>query len=520
MMKRKGSITVLATFVFFMIFVLMLVTLEHAYVVSGRTLAFQIFNKSLESVLGNYYAPLYAEYGLFGIPLGEDFEAYADKQAIEAAVAETFNQVFSHTEEDDGNALWDFSMMEADLKNVVFMTSESGEVYMEQVSDEVMYSGITYLTNELLSAKEEGAFEALSDLKTLEEDSKENSQDKAEDDEDESEEDEDAGFSDVWDTLTAFLCDGFNGLWFEDTSELSDKEVDLNDLPSDDYEFGLYGSGDKLFEELELSEELISSGDYVDSLISGDFLEDFEDTLGALGETTSEKAVLAAYAGVKMDSFLRDNFSNGALDYEQEYLVFGASKDETNLKRMAWAIFGVRLAFSLVCIMRSAELQAQVAEFTAILEVVPPLAAALNILISVVWAVENAIVETAALLKGKTVDLLTNAGNLSVGFENVFCFTKGFIKDKAEAYAPVSAGKLPYQGYLTVFTFMTNKEKLIYRQMDIIELNIKGKYNANFSMGNLVTGFSCEGLVKARNGFVTVRNGDYFVETDSAVFIR
>ena len=63
-MKRQASITVTMTLVLFMVISLLLVTLEHAYVTAGRTLALEAFDRSLESVLGQYYAPLYAEYGL------------------------------------------------------------------------------------------------------------------------------------------------------------------------------------------------------------------------------------------------------------------------------------------------------------------------------------------------------------------------------------------------------------------------------------------------------------------------
>ena len=531
-MKTKGSITVMMTFVFFLIFVMTLATLEHAYVMCGKTLALEAFDKSAESVLGKYYAPLFAEYGLLGVAVGDGFSAYSDVKEIEKAVADTYNIYFSGADCDVDSAMWDSVMAGCELEEIAYITDENGKVYIGQVRDEVLFDGITYLTNELIGLGSSDISGMQSVIEGAEAESKNSSYDAAgeeggeasDEEEEESEEEPEGGFQDIWNTLTAFITDGFSGLWFSDGGKLSDKEIDKFELPSNNCGFaGL--DDDTLFYTGDIDESLINSGEYVDELMDDDFLADFMDAARKLAETTTDKAALAAYAGLNMDSYLKDEFKNGALDYEQEYLIFGADKDKTNIRRMGWALFGIRLVICLAVVLSDPLMQAKIEEYLAVLELLPPLAAALRILLSVVWAAESAIVETAAILKGKSVDFIMQAASPPVAFEEIFVFTKAMITGKAEAYTPVSAVKLPYQAYLTVFTFITPEIKVAYRQMDIIELNIKRKYNADFNMDKLIVGFSVHGYIKESPGFVNLgfftHGKDFYLrETKTAVFIQ
>ena len=87
----KGSITVMMALVLFMVTSMQLVILEHAYVRAGRTLVYQTFNKALESAIGAYYAPLFTEYGLFAMAVGEGM-SYEDYSEIEATIEEVINR--------------------------------------------------------------------------------------------------------------------------------------------------------------------------------------------------------------------------------------------------------------------------------------------------------------------------------------------------------------------------------------------------------------------------------------------
>ena len=524
------------TFVFFLIMVLVTVSLEHAYVMCGRTLSLEAFDKAAESVLGNYYAPLFAEYGLLGVYAGEGAAAYADVEAIETAVADTYNRFFAKADTDVTSAMWDSVMGGCKLENIAYITGEDGRIYIDQVRDEVLYDGITYLTNELIALGESDTVGMESLINDVSNQAKTDSYDTAlsssgdgsedgEEENDSDEDEEDSTFSDIWETLTTLLTEGVSGLWFEDTENLSEKEIDKSELPSNCLKTGLSDDGDTLFYSGDIDAELIDSGEYVDEMVSDDYLADFMEAAQSLSETMTDKAALTAYACFNMDSYLKDLHKDGGLDYEQEYIIFGADSDRVNVRRMGWALFGIRLAVSLAVVLSDPAMQGKIEEYIAILELIPELAAALKILLSVVWAVEIAVVETAALLKGKSVDFIGGAASAAVKFEEIFSFTKAFINRKADSYAPATAVALPYQAYLTVFTFLTPEKKVAYRQMDIIELNMAGKYNSAFKMEEIVVGFSCHGYIRDESGFINLgffSHGRDFhkKEAETAVFIN
>lgn len=525
-MKRNGSVTVTMTLVMMMVMSLLLVTLEHAYVSAGRTLAFQIFNRSLENVIGKYWAPLYTEYGIFAVPVGEQME-FEDCEAIEHAVMNTFNYVFE--KEEEGNGLWDYESVSAVVKDTVTPGDEGGAPFISQVKEETKYEGLLYLSAELLEALGSGgenAGELLDEAKNMIDLDTEsvNAGEEEEAEDTEVSEDESDGYEDIWNTFKTVLCEGVSGLWFDDASSLSKRKLDGDELPSTNKEdFDSFG-GDIWFSEPDIDESMIDEGDYFDSLVDRDFFAGFAGAVDEAMAAASDRTSLAVYSSLNMDHYLKDEFTDGAIMYEQEYLVFGNLKDETNVKRMASSLFGIRLIASLIFLLSDPEIRGIISAWTAVFDVVPALAELLNMLITVVWAVENAVVETAALLKGKSVDFNVSKDSLSVGSGDLLHFTKGFIKNKANDYKGSSELKLSYGAYLFLFMFFVPTEKLSYRMMDVIQENMKKKYNKDFSIDRCYVGLSVRGDIVSVSRFFDTgifgKSRDYITTAESAVYIR
>lgn len=514
-MKRKASITVTMTLVLFMVISLMLVTLEHAYVTSGRTLAFQAYNRSLESVLGSYYAPLYAEYGLLATTMWQGMY-YKDYAAMEEDITKHFNDFFGKGTSGSEFRLWDYRIDKTSVTENLSLADSKGAIFRQQIKEAVKYQAVLKLSEEIMKLSQSGNFDIRKLIEGLENEDIGT--------EDESDDPHTAGFRSVWKTIKKLFSQGFPGFWFGDTADISTKRVNQDDLPSRrDYGLELF-EDDELFGEISLTDAMINSGEYVDSFMKDGLFEKFLSAVNSGLDAASDKAALIAYANLNMDNFHKNDYKAGALNYEQEYLVFGSYSDNINLRKAGWSLFGIRFGMAIAYILSSSAAKAQIENFLAPFNISPKLKLALKALVSVAWAAENAIVETRALLLGKSVDFVCTAGNMPVRLSEILTFTADTCESKAKNYKPGSMVRLSYPMYLSIFMLLTDTEKLSFRMMDIIEANIKQNYDKDFTMRKTVVGFSCDATLTLTPRFfgwgTAAKKSIYTSQIQSAVYVR
>lgn len=495
--NTPGSVTIMMTLVLLIVTSLLLVTLEHAYVFAGKTLVWQTLNKAAESAMGLYYAPLYTEYGLFALPIGDGL-SYADMGNLEDEITGTFGVVFAgeHSKEDE-NFFWNASINYCKVDAETYFVDEAGKIFSEQVCSAVTYDMLPEITGAL---KQLSNYD-LSDIKGLlsgvqdqiddaNEDTKnDGSTEDADDEKEENYSKEEAGAKEVYDTLVTFLQDGFSGWWFEDSTKLSKTMVDTDELVSTEY-FGENVTSE-LFEEPDFKDLMFDDGSYLDELIEDTFVDKFVDAVKTGLDKSSSKVKLTTYSAMNMDSYLKDNIK-GKLSYEQEYLIFGSPSDEGNVKKMGWSIFGIRFLANLLFLLSDESAKGQIEEWISTITSISKWITLIKVIASVVLAAENAIVETAAIFQGKRVDFIVTGTSQTVGISEIFTLTKSSIQEKAQNYQGESSLQLSYQTYLFLFMLMTNTEKLTYRMMDVIQLNMQEIYNENFEMEDCLVGFSVE----------------------------
>ena len=512
-MKRQASITVTMTLVLFMVISLLLVTLEHAYVTAGRTLALEAFDRSLESVLGQYYAPLYAEYGLLAATMGNGLY-YEDFLAVGEEISDSFNSVFG--EGSTGFGMWDYRIDKTLIYDDVSLVSSGGEVFVKQVKEAVKYQSVLKLSEEILKLSQSGSF----DLRKLIEGLESGDIGEADDSDDPGT----AGFRSVWKTIKKLFSQGFAGFWFGDTKDISTKRVNQNDLPSR-RDFGLeLFEDDELFGEISLSDAMVNSGEYVQGFMNDSLFESFLSVVNKGLDAASDKAALITYANLYMDNYCKNDYKAGALNYEQEYLVFGSYSDNVNIRKAGWSLFGIRFGMAIAYILSSSEAKAKLENYLSGFSISPKLKAALKALVIVAWAAENAIVETRALLLGKSVDFVVTSGSLCVKLSEILFFTADMVESKAKNYKASSVVKLSYPMYLSIFMLLIDSGKLSYRMMDIIEANIKRNYDPDFKMRNTLVGFGCNAELTLSPRFfgwgLPVKKQVYQRKIESAVYIR
>ena len=98
-------------------------------------------------------------------------------------------------------------------------------------------------------------------------------------------------------------------------------------------------------------------------------------------------------------------------------------------------------------------------------------------------------IETAAIMRGKKVPVIPNSESFCLTLAELPLFAT-LVDEKADNFAE-SQLYLDYDDYLLVLTLLQSEKTTAARAMDIIQENIRYKYNDDFLINNAVTSFSC-----------------------------
>lgn len=269
--------------------------------------------------------------------------------------------------------------------------------------------------------------------------------------------------------LGELLTSGVLSLVGISKEEQSACELDGKDLPSDGLE------GEKLMEELlscmkEVAELFRSGG--------------MGEVLRTAGNSVLDGTALELYC-MKYFHCFGEESPYTKLKYEREYLIFGAEKDKSNLLSAVLYLVAVRVLLSMVALLKQPEKMLQIENLAigvAGLTGISVLGTVVKYSVLLLWSVEEALIEVSALLQGKQVPVV-GAGRIS--FEELFICGKKLITQKANMM-PDGIGA-EYQDYLALLSLTKGIKKKVYRAMDLIQENIRYRYNDGFRIRNVVT---------------------------------
>lgn len=293
---------------------------------------------------------------------------------------------------------------------------------------------------------------------------------------------EEYGYDGVEELVPKKAAKGFLG--FLTGEEISEKELDTSYLPS----------GFRYSEEEE--------GDIFSLLgtdLSGIFTElqemlpkDF--SLEEVLENTTDTLLFHSYLSAHFSDFLEVNDA-GVLSYEQEYLIVGEDTDTENLSAVAMRICGIRTILHFISLYTDStrkEAVEQAALAACGIIGLPALKGVLVFLLLFVWALEEAMIDTAACLQGKRLLLYPGKSGGSLSLPEIVLFSKEFILKKAKEKADAKGLAFGYHEYLHVFLFLTPKEDKKYRAADLIQENLRLTYRDSFRIGSCVWKLSYE----------------------------
>lgn len=255
--------------------------------------------------------------------------------------------------------------------------------------------------------------------------------------------------SDVEKEVDSLWENGILNLVMDSNDEISENQVVLSELPSNDVK-----KGDKMSEH-SISENLI------------------------------RKAVFGEYILTHFGCYT-DLKSGTTLKYEVEYILEGNPNDKDNLKSVVEKLIAVRGGFNIISIFKDAEKMNDayaVAASVAGIIGMPLAIKAVQTGIIIAWSGAEAVIDVRNLLKGKKVPLIKSPQQWNLSLANI----SGL---KCSEKSGDDAGGLLYNEYLRYFLSLTDREIQVWRTMDVIQMDISNRYNKSFKMKDCIAEIS------------------------------
>lgn len=287
------------------------------------------------------------------------------------------------------------------------------------------------------------------------------------------------------------VSDGYLSLFLPDNVKLSDNSMLSELLPSLWYE--VEGEDEEDLDDITDGADDKGGGELLSDADEGSGLSDIADMVSDGFESLGSKFLSSMYMRHQFKSFKnRSAEGDTVLDYELEYILSGFETDKANLSAAATKIMLLRLAICTVYTLTQKDLKAQaqtlaisIMGFTGL----PFLITIVKYLILFLWAAAQAVIETAAIMRGKKVPVIPNSESFCLTLAELPLFAT-LVDEKADNFAE-SQLYLDYDDYLLVLTLLQSEKTTAARAMDIIQENIRYKYNDDFLINNAVTSFSC-----------------------------
>ena len=278
--------------------------------------------------------------------------------------------------------------------------------------------------------------------------------------------------------INGFVLEPLSEIWLdfllEDAGSLSEAELNTFLLP--------------ILDGKEEAEE--TAGNTDDTM--------FETLCGVLRNGISQlydKAVFDMYLHDRFNSYANtDRMRASVLKYEQEYLLCGNTNDRVNLAGAMAQLLMLRMISAGLFTFTDSDTTARagaaaqaIAGFTGL----PFLVAIVKYLILTVWAFEQAVVETAAIARGKKVPVLTSKESFCIKLGELLSFSKELTALKAGEFKE-GGPSLSYEEYLYALLLVRKNETLAGRALDLIQENIRYEYGGSFLICNCIVGFEAE----------------------------
>lgn len=187
--------------------------------------------------------------------------------------------------------------------------------------------------------------------------------------------------------------------------------------------------------------------------------------------------------------------------YQTEYVIAGKDNDTENLKAIVNRIFIIREAANTAYLMNCEEKYAiaeALGEVLAAAMMVPEIAGLLTATLILGWAFAESVYDVKTILSGGKIPLLKDDATWHYGLSSAL--QGGEADDPADSTGDVLS--MGYQDYLRVFLLLCDEKTIVYRTMNIVELDIRNTPgNSNFRLDACICDIGLNVKVKSKYGY-------------------
>lgn len=183
--------------------------------------------------------------------------------------------------------------------------------------------------------------------------------------------------------------------------------------------------------------------------------------------------------------YICDHFGNAlkcdnanALQYGMEYILVGGDSDKDNLTMVCEELFGVRMVLNNLYFVTDTEKMAicdEIAAGASLALGMPFLEPLIKLLVMEAWIFLESVSDVKVLLSGGCVNFMKTAAEWRTSITGKGKADDGVI-DKLDDKGVIQQN---YELYLMVMMMVLRNEDMIYRALDLIQLNTNKKYNPN-----------------------------------------
>lgn len=197
------------------------------------------------------------------------------------------------------------------------------------------------------------------------------------------------------------------------------------------------------------------------------------------------KALFIQYLGNHFGSYVEKK-NNSVLQYELEYIFAGGKSEKENLAETVSQLVASRQILNTASLMTDKErlmMCESVAASIAVALGLPFMESLVKAIIIEAWAFAESIVDVRVLLQSGKVPAVKAEGDWHCTLDNL-------IPTERENIANTSSEQengLDYNTYLKILIFFNKSQETVYRSMDLIQENIRNKYNRSFQLKKAIT---------------------------------
>lgn len=186
------------------------------------------------------------------------------------------------------------------------------------------------------------------------------------------------------------------------------------------------------------------------------------------------------------------------LQYQTEYVISGKAKDEENLKNVALTISGLREVANVIYLNNCSakmDMVKIVAKVLAYAIFTPEAEELFKASIVMGWAYLESVYDTKVLLAGGKIPLMKEDKDWHYDLDSIFTTASMEVKNQHKR-------GLAYEDYLRILLYLGNQEKITFRFMDLMEMDIRlTEGNEAFRMDGCIERIGAQAVIKSGYGY-------------------